>query len=61
MTGPSLVYNYGASRLRSIVKTLSDKNQAWSPGIFPVGRNKPRMSFAEKRSNVEGLLTDALA
>ena len=42
-------------------KTLSDKYQAWSPGNFPVGRNKPSMSFAEKRSNVEGLLTDALA
>ena len=61
MTGPSLVYNYGASRLRSNVKTLSDKNQAWACRHLSSRREIPCMSFAEKRSNVEGLLTDALA
>jgi hypothetical protein len=42
-------------------KTLSDKNQAWACRQLSSRRIIPRMSFAEKRSSVEGLLTDALA
>jgi hypothetical protein len=42
-------------------KTLSDKNQAWARWHLSSRRTNPCMSFAEKRSNVEGLLTDALA
>ena len=57
---PSLVWIWGF-QVTFEVKTLSDKNQAWACRHLSSRRETPCMSFAEKRSNVEGLLTDALA